>query len=215
MTGPVVSKVARVSLALLLGAISLCRHADAACPPTMPGAAAPSAAQVYDADMLYLPTPQRVVEAMLRMARVTGADVVYDLGSGDGRIPIAAARKHGARAVGIELDARMIASARCNAREAGMERLVEFRQEDLFAADLREATVVTLFLFPEMTRRLSRKLYLELRPGTRIVSHRFDLGDWPPLRTAVVDGHEILLWIVPPRTPGRAPPEAPDPARRR
>jgi SAM-dependent methyltransferase len=134
---------------------------------------------------------------MLRLAGVSPADVVYDLGSGDGRIVIAAARDHGARAIGIDLDARMIDRARCNAREAGMERLVEFRQEDLFRADLREATVVTLFLFPEMNRRLGPKLISELRPGTRIVSHRFGLGDWPPERTVEIGGHEILLWTVP------------------
>ena len=200
---------------LLCIAAALCRNADAACATAAPGASAPNAAQVHEADVLYLPTPQRVVEAMLRLARVTGGDVVYDLGSGDGRIPIAAAHKYGARAVGIELDAHMLASARCNAREAGLERLVEFRQEDLFGADLSEATVVTLFLFPEMNRRLGPKLYRELRPGTRIVSHRFDLGDWPPRRTVVVDGRQILLWIVPSRTPGRAPPLTIDPARGR
>ena len=159
--------------------------------------AQPNAAQVYEADVLYLPTPHAVVEAMLRLARVSGADVVYDLGSGDGRIPIAAARAHGARGVGIELDGRMLESARRNAREAGMERLVEFRQEDLFRADLREATVVTLFLFPQMIQQLGPKLRAELRPGTRIVSHRFGFGDWPPERTIEAEGHPLLLWIVP------------------
>lgn len=159
--------------------------------------AQPNAAQVYEADVLYLPTPHAVVEAMLRLARVSGADVVYDLGSGDGRIPIAAARAHGARGVGIELDGRMLESARRNAREAGMERLVEFRQEDLFLTDLREATVVTLFLFPDLNRRLGPKLRSELRSGTRIVSHRFGIGDWPPDRTIEVDGHAVLLWQVP------------------
>ncbi len=134
---------------------------------------------------------------MLRLAGVSRSDVVYDLGSGDGRIPIAAARAYGARGVGIELDGRMIERARCNAREAGMERLVEFRQEDLFLADLREATVVTLFLFPELNRRLKQKLVSELRPGTRIVSHRFGLGDWPPERTIETRGHPLLLWTVP------------------
>ena len=159
--------------------------------------AQPNAAQVYEADVLYLPTPHAVVEAMLRLARVSGADVVYDLGSGDGRIPIAAARAHGARGVGIELDGRMLESARRNAREAGMERLVEFRQEDLFLTDLREATVVTLFLFPDLNRRLGPKLRSELRSGTRIVSHRFGIGDWPPDRTIEVDGHAVFLWQVP------------------
>ena len=156
-----------------------------------------NAAELHEADALYLPTPLPVVEAMLRLAAVSRTDIVYDLGAGDGRIPIAAARTYGARGVGIELDGRMIERARSNTREAGIEHLVEFRQEDLFRADLREATVVTLFLFPEMNRRLLPKLRAELRPGTRIVSHRFGLGDWAPERRIEVDGHEILLWRVP------------------
>jgi len=162
-----------------------------------PPAAEPNVAGMHEADILYLPTPHLVVAAMLRLARVSQTDVVYDLGSGDGRIPIAAARDHGARSIGIELDARMVARARCNTREAGMERLVEFRQEDLFSADLRQATVVTLFLFPGMNRRLLPKLLAELRPGTRIVSHRFGLGDWPPEKTVEAGGHPLLLWTVP------------------
>ena len=159
--------------------------------------AQPNAAQVYEADVLYLPTPHAVVEAMLKLAGVSRSDVVYDLGSGDGRIPIAAARAYGARGVGIELDGRMLERARRNAREAGMERLVEFRQEDLFLTDLREATVVTLFLFPDLNRRLGPKLRAELRPGTRIVSHRFGIGDWKPERTIEVGGHPVMLWKVP------------------
>lgn len=161
--------------------------------------AQPTIAQVHEADALYLPTPQPVVDAMLRLAGVSRADVVYDLGSGDGRIPIAAARTYGARGVGIELDGRMLELARANARKSGMERLVEFRQEDLFRADIREATVVTLFLFPEMNLRLASKLRAELRPGTRIVSHRFGLGDWAPERTVEAGGHALLLWTVPHR----------------
>lgn len=152
---------------------------------------------MHDAEVLYLPTPHHVVEAMLRLSGVSETDVVYDLGSGDGRIPLTAARAFGARGVGIELDGRMIERARCNARLAGMERLVEFRQEDLFHADLREATVVTLFLFPEMNERLRPKLLSDLRSGTRIVSHRFGLGDWPPERAIEAGGHPLLLWTVP------------------
>ena len=159
----------------------------------------PYAAQVHEADALYLPTPAPVVSALLRLAGVSAADVVFDLGSGDGRIPVAAARERGARAIGIELDARLVALARCNARAAGVEDRVEFREQDLFDADLREATVVTLFLFPELNRRLKAKLLAELRPGARIVSHRFDLGDWPPDRSAQSGGHPIHLWTVPAR----------------
>jgi SAM-dependent methyltransferase len=160
-------------------------------------AAQPTLALLHEADALYLPTPHPVVEAMLRLAGATRGDVIFDLGSGDGRIPIAAARAYGVRGVGIELDGRMVELARRNARDAGIERLVEFRQEDLFLADLREATVVTLFLFPDLNRRLEPKLRAELRPGTRIVSHRFGIGDWPPDRTIEVDGHALLLWTVP------------------
>jgi SAM-dependent methyltransferase len=170
------------------------RQAGAQCDPP---AAAPDAASMHEAEVLYLPTPQPVVAAMLRLAAVSATDVVYDLGSGDGRIPIAAARDHGARGVGIELDARRVESARCHARAAGVEQLVEFRQEDLFGADLRAATVVTLFLLPDMNRRLAPKLRTELRSGARIVSHRFGLGDWPPEWTIEADGHPLLLWTVP------------------
>jgi SAM-dependent methyltransferase len=184
------------SLAAVLVFLGLAasQPAGAACdPPSAP----PNPASMHEAEAMYLPTPQPVVDAMLKLAGVTRNDVVYDLGSGDGRIPISAARDRGARGVGIELDGRMIERARCYAREAGMERLVEFRQEDLFGADLREATVVTLFLFPEMNRRLAPKLRAELRPGSRIVSHRFGLGDWPPDRTLEANGHDLLLWTVP------------------
>lgn len=192
------NKLFPVILALLLAGAAGSQHADAECVPAKArGAAQPDAAQMHEAEVLYLPTPHRVVAAMLRLAGVSRSDIVYDLGSGDGRIPIAAARDHGARGVGIELDGRMIERARCNAREAGMERFVEFRQEDLFRADLREATVVTLFLFPEMNRRLSPKLFSELRPGTRIVSHRFGLGGRPPDMTIEASGHPLLLWKVP------------------
>lgn len=159
--------------------------------------AQPTIAQVHEADALYLPTPQPVVDAMLRLAGVSRADIVYDLGSGDGRIPIAAARTYGARGVGIELDGRMLELARANARKSGMERLVEFREEDLFRADIREATVVTLFLFPQMNLRLAPKLRAELRPGTRIVSHRFGLGDWPPDMTVEVAGRPLFFWKIP------------------
>jgi len=193
MTGAVF----RVAGILIFVAAMASPDANAQCVPGNAHGAAPSAAEMNEAEALYLPTPSRVVEAMLKFAGVSSTDVVYDLGSGDGRIPIAAARAYGARGVGIELDGRMIERARCNARAAGMERLVEFRQEDLYRADLRDATVVTLFLFPDMNLRLMPKLRAELRPGTRIVSHRFGLGDWPPERTIVVGGSSLLLWTVP------------------
>jgi SAM-dependent methyltransferase len=154
---------------------------------------------LHEAELLYLPTPHHVVEAMLDLARIAPGDVVYDLGSGDGRIPIAAARRYGVRAVGIELDARLVERARCNAREAGVAHLVEFRQEDLFGASLRDATVVTLFLFPGMNERLRPKLATELAPGARVVSHRFGVGSWQPEREIDARGHPVLLWTIPPR----------------
>ena len=181
--------------ALLLAAAADSPQASADCRALR----SPYTAQVHEADLLHLPTPAPVVAEMLRLARVSPADVVYDLGSGDGRIPIAAAREHGARGVGIELDARLVELARCNARAAGVADRVDFRQQDLFGADLRGATVVTLFLLPEMNRRLKPKLLAELKPGARIVSHRFDLGDWPPDRVLESAGHPILLWTVPQR----------------
>lgn len=180
--------------ALLLGLFVLSAGVCAESDPCRPR---PSVHGVYEVDVLYLPTPHRVVAEMLRLAGVSATDVVYDLGSGDGRIPIAAARDHNARGIGIELDPHLIERARCLAREARVEHRVEFREQDLFSAEVRDATVVTLFLFPEMNRRLAPKLRAELRPGTRIVSHWFDLGDWSPDAEREVDGHRILLWTVP------------------
>lgn len=155
-----------------------------------------AAPEPQDADVLYLPTPHRVVDAMLRLAEPRPGDVLYDLGAGDGRVVIAAARDYGLRAIGIELDARKAAEARANVRRAGLEHLVEIRREDLFEADLREASVVTVFLFPEINARLAPKLRAELRPGARIVSHRFGLADWPPERRVEALGHPLLYWRV-------------------
>ena len=130
------------------------------------------------------------------MAKVGKEDVVYDLGSGDGRIPIAAARHYGARAIGIDIDPKLISRANANARKAGVAELVTFRNEDLFEADISGATVVTLFLSPEVNLRLRRKLMNELRPGARIVSHYHDMGDWKPYRTINVMGRPIYLWSI-------------------
>jgi len=162
-------------------------------------AVAVAAPDPQDADVMYLPTPYPVVDAMLRLAGVRRGDRLVDLGAGDGRIAIAAARDYGIRAVGIELDARKVAEARANVRRAGLEHLVEIRQGDVFAADLTGATVVTLFLFPEINARLAPKLRAELPPGARIVSHRFGLGEWPPERRTEASGNPLLLWTVPAR----------------
>jgi precorrin-6B methylase 2 len=147
-------------------------------------------------DVPYVPTPEPVVEQMLELADVGPKDVVYDLGSGDGRIVVAAA-KRGARAVGVDLDPDRIRDARANVRRAGVEDRVELRQGDLFEVDLRPATVVTIYLLPNVNLELRPKLMRELKSGTRIVSHSFDMGEWKPDRTVEVDGRKIYLWIVP------------------
>jgi cyclopropane fatty-acyl-phospholipid synthase-like methyltransferase len=149
-------------------------------------------------DVRFLPTPQNVVEAMLDLAGVTAADVVYDLGSGDGRIPITAARKYGARGVGIEIDPALVRQSEENARAAGVDHLVRFVTGDLFAADIHEASVVTLFLLPGMNIDLIPKFRSELRPGSRIVSHHFAMADrWLPDERRDVNGLEIFLWRMP------------------
>lgn len=148
-------------------------------------------------------TPPEVVNEMLRLARVGPDDVVYDLGSGDGRIPIAAARDFGARAVGVELDPGLVAESVRNAQRAGVTGRTRFLLEDIFKADIREATVVILYLSPDMNLRLRPKLLGELTPGSRIVSHDFPIGDWKPERVVHVTGpdrtHVLSLWVVPPR----------------
>jgi SAM-dependent methyltransferase len=147
----------------------------------------------------YVPTPPDVVDRMLVLAGVTGDDVVYDLGSGDGRIPIAAARTYGARGVGIEIDPRLVEEARANARAAGVAPLVEFRQQDVRTADISAATVVTLYLLSSSNVVLRPLLTRQLRPGARIVSHAFSMGpEWPAERTerfTSVQGDEVTLYL--------------------
>lgn len=152
-----------------------------------------------DLDVPYVPTPQPVVEEMLTMADVGEEDILYDLGSGDGRIVITAAKEFGARAVGIDIDPERVAEGRANAEAAGVEDQVRFIQGDLFEADLGDATVVTLYLLGSVNERLRPKLLDELRPGTRVVSHAFDMGDWEPVATRVVNGSTLYLWVVPPK----------------
>ncbi len=136
---------------------------------------------------------------MLKLAGVTARDVVYDLGCGDGRIVITAAKEFGARGVGIDIDPARIAESEENARRAGVTKRVRFRNEDLFEADIREATVVTLYLWPWVNLKLRPKLLRELRPGTRVVSHCHDMGDWAPEHQIEVNGHKIYLWRIPER----------------
>src|SRR5579862_1382153 len=145
----------------------------------------------------FVSTPEQVVEAMLKLADVNKSDVVYDLGCGERRIGIAAAKMCGARAVGIDHNPERVETARANAREAGVDSLVRFETKDIFDADIRPASVVMLYLFPSTNAKLRPKLLKELKPGTRIVSHEFGIGDWKPEKTISVDGAQILLWTVP------------------
>ncbi|MBD2497439.1 cyclopropane-fatty-acyl-phospholipid synthase family protein [Nostoc sp. FACHB-280] len=151
-------------------------------------------------DVPYVPTPQPVVDAMLQVAKVGKNDVLYDLGSGDGRIVVTAAQKYGTRGVGIDINPERIQEANANAQRAGVTDRVEFRQQDLFKTDLSEATVITLYLLPEVNLRLRPEI-LKLKPGTRIVSHAFDMGDWKPQQTLQVDGKTIYYWVVPKEIP--------------
>jgi SAM-dependent methyltransferase len=150
-------------------------------------------------DIHYEPSEPEIVTAMLKMANVTKNDVVYDLGCGDGRIVIAAAREFGARGVGIDIDPERIKESLENARKAGVTRRVRFRNEDLFTADIKDATVVMLYLWPWINLKLQPKLLNELRPGTRIISHYHDMGEWKPEKQFEIKGHMIYSWTVPPK----------------
>lgn len=178
-------------------------QATVASTSTVPSEANPELAQQTQApqrglDVPYVPTPTSVVNRMLQLARVNANDVVYDLGSGDGRIPITAVKEYGVqRAVGIDIDPQRIREANQNAQQAGVSDRVEFRQQDLFETDLSNASVVTLYLLRDVNLRLRPKLLRELKPGTRIVSHAFDMGDWKPDQTVNVDGRTVYLWTVP------------------
>lgn len=169
-----------------------------------------TAAQTPRPEVPYVPTNNDAVTAMLKLADVKKSDIVYDLGCGDGRIVIAAAKTYGARGVGIDIDPQRIKEANQNAKKAGVENLVRFEENDLFKADFHEATVVTLFLLPQVNLRLRPKLLSELKPGTRIVSNTFDMGDWKPDKEVKLDdgdpsdddfglSHRFFLWTVPAR----------------
>ena len=148
-------------------------------------------------DVLYVPTPQVVVDAMLQLANVTSTDVVYDLGSGDGRIVITAAKKFGARGVGIEIDPALVKTATENAMVAGVSDRVSFVTQNLYDADLKNATVVTLYLLQSINERLRPKLVRELTPGARVVSHVFSMGpEWPPQRTLEIGPNRLFLWTI-------------------
>src|SRR5215470_8974410 len=160
-------------------------------------------------DVPYVPTTEEAVRAMLKLADVKKTDIVYDLGCGDGRIVIAAAKIYGARGVGIDIDPDRIREAKENAKKAGVENLVRFEENDLFQANFREATVVTLFLLRSVNLKLRPKLLQELKPGTRVVSNTFDMGDWRPEKEQSLPGadddeaaylsHKFFLWTIPQR----------------
>jgi ribosomal protein L11 methylase PrmA len=155
-----------------------------------------AAPQNREPDVRFVPTPDNVVEAMLKLANVQKTDVVYDLGCGDGRTVIRAADQFGARAVGIDIDPQRIKESQENARIAGVADRVAFRNEDLFEADISEATVVTLYLLHELNMKLRPKLWKDLKPGTRVVSHAFSMEDWEPEQKIDVGGRTVYLWII-------------------
>jgi 16S rRNA G966 N2-methylase RsmD len=188
------------SFAPARGATSAPPPAQAPATTQAPTTPAPNTAKpkapLRDPDVIYVPTPQNVVDAMLKMANVTAKDVVYDLGSGDGRIPITAAQKYGARAVGIDINPVRIEEAKANLAKANVGDKVQFLNQDLFETDLSPATVITLYLLPSLNQKLIPKLK-QLKPGTRIVSHSFDMGtEWPPEKTEDVQGRMIYYWTI-------------------
>ena len=167
----------------------------------LPSAAvlAQPAAVTQSLDVPYVPTPPEVVERMLKMAKVGKNDVLFDLGCGDGRIVVTAAKTHGARGTGIDLDPERIREARKNAEQAGVADKVSFKVADLFETDVSAASVVTLYLLPNVNTRLRPQLWKQLKVGSRVVSHAFDMGpEWPPEKTESVDGRTIYYWTIKP-----------------
>lgn len=191
----------------LLGALppveSLAQEPDSS--STVPLPEPPSAPASPDtnvgADVPFVVTPQETVEGMLELANVSAEDVVYDLGSGDGRIPVTAAQKYGARGVGIEIQPDLVERARKRAKMSGVSEQVKFRRQDLYKADFSDATVVTMYLFPEVNMKLRPMLFEQLEPGTRVVSHSFDMNEWEPDTTVNVNGDILYLWTIPEEPP--------------
>jgi len=147
-------------------------------------------------DVIFVPTPPEVVDAMLKVAKVSAKDTVYDLGCGDGRIVIKAVKEYGARGIGIDIDPERIKEAEANAKTEGVGGRVKFKLEDLFEADISDATVVTLYLLPSLNLKLRPKLWKDLKVGTRIVSHAFDMGDWKPDQQLEVGGRNVYFWTI-------------------
>ncbi len=189
--------ICRMASLLLLGVLHLL-------PAAGPAAAADRARKPM-LDVPYVPTDPEVVQAMLKLAEVKSGDRMYDLGCGDGRIVITAAKAHGARGTGIDLDPERIAEAKENAKQAGVQDRVNFLQADLLKADFSDADVVSLYLLPSVNLELRPQLWKQLRPGARIVSHDFDMGpDWPPEKTVEVGGSTIYRWTITERQKQRA-----------
>ena len=182
----------------LVGVLALGITAASAGPlPAGQAAAAPAQEGLRQPDVIYVPTRQTVVDAMLKVANVKAGDVLYDLGCGDGRIPVTAA-KLGARAVCIDIDPRRIAEATENVKKNNVGDRVRVLNQDLFTTDISEATVVSLYLLPSLNLKLRPTLWRTLKPGTRIVSHDFDMGDWKPEQTLSVDGATVYYWTITP-----------------
>ncbi|MBD2120119.1 cyclopropane-fatty-acyl-phospholipid synthase family protein [Trichocoleus sp. FACHB-262] len=177
-------------------------------PAVTPAPSVSPGAPVVEKEVPYVVTPNEVVAEMLKVARVTDRDQLYDLGSGDGRIVLTAAQKYGTRGVGVELDPKLIQESNASAQKAGLGDRVKFLQQDLFQTNLRDATVVTLYLLPAVNLKLQPKLLNELKPGSRVVSHAFDLGDWKPDKTLTVKVpktgriHAVYYWVVPAQVAG-------------
>ncbi|MDP3718732.1 MAG: class I SAM-dependent methyltransferase [Acidobacteriota bacterium] len=167
--------------------------------PGATAALAQTAAPARRPDVIFVPTPEAVVEAMLQVANVTKNDMVYDLGCGDGRIPVTAAKKYGARGVCFDIDPQRIKEANENVAKNNVGNLVKVVEGDLFEQDLSGASVITLYLLPSLNVKLMPKLMKELKPGTRIVSHAFDMGDWKPEKELDVDGRKVYYWTIPKR----------------
>jgi hypothetical protein len=189
-------------LAALILALGGCGEASTAAETQPRQAMQLAPAQRPDLDVPYVPTRYPVVAKMLEMAKVGPDDYVIDLGSGDGRILVAAAKDRGARGFGVDIDPQRIAEAKTHAEAAGVQDRVTFRRQDLFKTPIDEATVLTMYLLPEVNLRLRPRILAELRPGSRVVSHAFDLGDWRPDDREEVDGATIFYWVVPARIVG-------------
>ena len=191
-------EIVKIKSILYLLALALCFNGYYASAQSTSQEQQPSGKQLRSPDVVFVPTPYEAVDAMLKVAKVGKSDVVYDLGSGDGRIPIMAVQKYNAaRAVGIDINPERIREAEANLKAAGVGDRVRFLNADLFETNISEATVVTLYLLPGLNLKLLPKLLAELKPGTRIVSHAFDMGSWKPQQTLNASGSTVYFWTIP------------------